>query len=93
MDYRDGNGMSTHFQSTQMFQLNARLPRRLAGGLSLRLSYTNGSNQMFLSFKKCPGGDVCKGLLVSEHSINASQLLNNSVSLSLFSAQFIREFV
>lgn len=52
-------------------------------GLSLRLSHTDGSNQMFLSFKKCPGGYVCKGLLASEYSINASQLLYNSVYLSV----------
>ncbi len=55
----------------------------LQGGLSLRLSHIDGSNQMFLSFRKCLGGDVCKGLLASEHSINASQLLYNSVYLSV----------
>lgn len=79
--------MSTHFQSKEMFQSNTRLPGRLAGGggrgLSLRLGHIDGSNQMFLSFKKCLGGDVCKGLLASEHSINASQLLYNSVYLSV----------
>lgn len=57
--------MSTHFQSREMFQSNGRLPRRLAGGgwergeSSLRLSHADGSNHMFLSFKKRPGGDVC----------------------------------
>lgn len=33
--------------------------------------------------KKVPSRDVCKGHLVSEHSINASQLLYNSVYLSV----------
>lgn len=53
------------------------------GGWNMRLSHIDGSNQMFLSFKKCPGGDVCKGQLVSEHSINPAQLLYNSVYLSV----------
>lgn len=52
-------------------------------GLSLHFSHTDGSNHMFLSFENCPGGDVCKGLPESEHSINASQLLYNSVYLSV----------
>lgn len=58
--------MSTHFQSREMFQSNGRLPRRLTGGgwergeSSLRLSHADGSNHMFLSFKKRPGGDVCQ---------------------------------
>lgn len=71
-----------------MFQSNARLPEGGGGGeLNLRLSHIDGSNQMFLSFKKCPGGDVCKGQLVSEHSINATQLLYNSVYFSCHWAQ------
>lgn len=51
----------------------------------------------FYLLRKRPGGHVCKGLLVSEHSINASQRLYNSVYLFvtvlLFSTQFIRQFV
>lgn len=87
MNCRDETDMSTHFQSAEMFKSNGRMQRSVHGcvwvGLSLRLSHTDGSNQMFLSFKKCPGGYVCKGLLASEYSINASQLLYNSVYLSV----------
>lgn len=42
--------VSTHFESREMFQSNIRLLRRL-----VCLSYIDGSNQMFLSFKNCPG--------------------------------------
>lgn len=88
------------FRSGEMFQSNGRLLSRLGlgGGGCLCSSHVDGSNQMFLSFEKRPGGHVCRGL----HGVRAlyqgiAAALQFSLSLCvtvlLFSTQFIMQFV